>query len=152
VNDPFDYNAAKRKLCEFLERHSFPSKVAWVFAEDMAWVDGAPKVRSPLPKENEVAVRAAVESETAQKLGVELRAVAKTAEATLCGVIVPVDKREAEELMISGLKLSVPERALEASEVTGWVKWRLARMRQRKPSLFADLPKRKNLGKVEKPS
>jgi hypothetical protein len=143
VSDSFNYDSAKRKLCEFLERRSLPSKLAWVFAEDMAWIDGSLKVRSPLPAGNETAVRAAIESKAAQELGVELRAVARTAEMTLCGVVVPADNREAEELMINGLKLSVPERALEASEVTGWVKWRLARMRHREPSPFAYLSRRK---------
>jgi flagellar biosynthesis component FlhA len=32
---------------------------------------------------------------------------------TLCGVVVPADEREAEELMINGLKVAVPERVLE---------------------------------------
>jgi hypothetical protein len=142
MGDSFNYESAKRELCEFLEQRLLSSNVGWVFVEDMAWVNGSLKVRSPLPTENEIAVRAFVEPEMAQVLGVELRAVGKTAEMTLCSVIVPVDKREAEELMINGLKISVSERLLEASEVTGSVKWRLARMKHHKPSPFADLPRR----------
>lgn len=143
MSEAFDYNSAKRKLCEFLERRSLAPTVAWVFAEDMAWVSGSLKVRSPLPVENENAARAAVESEMARELGVELRAVGKTAENTLCVVVVPTDERQARELMINGLKISVPERLLEASQVTGLIEWKLARMKHRKLSPFADVPRRK---------
>lgn len=144
MSEVLDYSSAKRKLCEFLERRSLSPSVAWVFAEDIAWVEGGLKVRSPLPAENENAVRTAIESEVARELGVELRAVGKTAEKTFCAVVLPTDERQAREMMINGLKISVPDRLVVASQVSGLIGWAFVRLRQRAPSPFADLLRRKS--------
>ena len=142
MSESIKYETAKRKLDAFLKNRSLPSKVAWVFFEDLVWVNGALRVRSRIPPENEPAVRAAIESKRAQELGVELRVVANTADMTLCAAIVPANKREAEELMISGLKLSVPEGVLQALEVVSAEEWTSLRLRHREPSPFAGLPRR----------
>lgn len=140
--DSFDYTSALDQLSGFLAEQSLPPDVEWVFAEDLAWTGQELKVRAPRPPEDSDVVRSAIESDRGQKLGVEIRAIARTDKATLCGIVIPQDEREAEELMINGLKFSVPSRLLEAAEVSGSIKWKVAKMKHREPSPFAGIAHR----------
>lgn len=144
MRKPFDFNSAVCLLEEFLELQSLPLRIEWVFAEDLVWTGSQLNARAPISAENKEVMRSIIESENAQTHGVEIRAVARTANATLCGLVLPEDERQAEEMMIDGLKLSVPNRLQDAVVVSGTIRWRLLRLRHREPSPFSGILERRD--------
>jgi hypothetical protein len=127
------YEELQGQLSQLLQRTGHPSRVAWVFQDDLAWVRGTLYVRLPLPTSNEASVLEALKSRKVQDHGVEAHVLATLEAMTLCGLIIPRNSQEAESLMIGGIKCSVLERTLRARPSSG-LKWRLLKRLHREPS------------------
>lgn len=146
-NVKFTFETALEQFSELLEQLSCPRKVVWAFAEDLAWIGGILHIRSPLPEENAGIVRAAFDSHTVRDLGIELRALARLEGETVCSILVPRDDQQAKELLISGLKLSVPECMPPAKRAPSGLKWYFQRKKHTDPSPVWDVPERLNVKK-----
>lgn len=135
------YDDLVEKITAFLARQSCPTRIDWVFREDLACVRRVLYVRAPLPTDNRDEVIRSVTSAEARALGFEVLAFAIMNDLTLCTVTVPRNRREAEELMIEGLKMAVRTDMPSAIPASGW-RWLLARLRQRNPHALSLIPKR----------
>lgn len=142
INEQITYEAALEQFGELLGQLSCSRKMVWAFAEDLAWVDGILHVRSPLPKENAGIVRAAFASHSARTLGIELRALARLEDMTVCSILVPHNDQQSNELLISGFKLSVPDHMPPAQLVPSGLKWYFLRKKHIEPSPVWDVPAR----------
>lgn len=132
-------------LDRFLRENSLPAEILWVFEEDLSWCRGVLKTRVAKPEENKRLAAQLIESDSAARLGVEIRVVGILPATTLCGVVVPSDERNAQELLIDGLKLSAPVTPLRAEGVSNALVWRITRTRNREPTPFegiANFPER----------
>lgn len=109
----------------FLISQQVSSELLWVFREDVTSRKQRILVKEPLAAENGRLVESLYERGCQRGLGVQLDAVFLLGSRVCCYICLPEDKSDAEHLMISGLKLSVPTDLLHARSVRNNLMWRV---------------------------
>jgi hypothetical protein len=119
-----DLSSAISTWKDFLQRQDRPSNIEWTFFEDYAWSNQKLYVCGDRWLQNAADTERVYRTHPRRHLGVELSLVAVLDNVSLCSIWVPGSEEEAELRMLSGLKLRIPTRALEACLVNDANEWR----------------------------
>jgi hypothetical protein len=113
------FDEAIEAFCRFLNSRGIGGEIAWVFREDVCrGTGGRVGIRSPLAMTNTHLVRRFYEQSRFDSPGIALEVLCSLQGRICAYIIIPGSKREAEEAMISGLKLSAPTDVREAQACT----------------------------------
>jgi hypothetical protein len=127
MSDLPSFEAAVNKLKEFLLQQGCPSEIAWTFFEDYAWLDQMLYVNEDEFADNARHVERLYSTHPMRGHGVELSLVAILDEVSLCSIWIPSSEEEAESRLLSGLKLRIPTRQMEAHAVDDGIEWHRVR-------------------------
>ena len=121
VPDPLEEAALRFR--EFLRTQGWPDQVQWLTAGTALFSKkGHYWINSRKVDEGVAYARETYQQGVKRGLGISIEALCKTEAVTFAYVFVPTDRAEAERLLISGLKLSVPLNP-EPARVVGNVFW-----------------------------
>ena len=132
------------ELQKYIEGKTQATSLCWTFFEDYAWKNNTLYISRGDIKNNENLVRTLHESEEARVYGVEYRVVSLVDSVAYCSIRVPRNQREAEESMIVGIKMTIPERFPQTKIVDSTLKWMWVQRGQTDPSFVWDITKRKD--------
>lgn len=118
-----DIRSVEESVLAFAHHRGW-STVRWAVGEHVAWDGEYVVVRRDPALLDRDEVSALFSSTPKGLVNIEVYAVGSLGtDVVVCGVVIPESQREAEELRIAGLKISVPDRipaAVEAAAMAFW--------------------------------
>jgi hypothetical protein len=116
-----DFTEWTGKFQRFLKREGFPTRLIWVFHEEVVFLKQCMYVRRRHEAERNREAQEFFESGMTKGLGVSLEGYAISDDAIYCDIYVPKDKEEAQRHLMradGGVKLRVCTKPLRAKSVS----------------------------------
>ena len=121
---PGSLEEASQRFREFLRSQGWPDEVQWLIpGAVLASKRGHCWINSRKVEGGMALARETYQQGVTQGLGISIEALCQTDSVTFAYVFVPTDQDEAERLLITGLKLSVPLTAQRARVVKNSCWW-----------------------------
>ena len=123
MDDVPDFETATLRFADFLRDLGVDGSIDWIFSEDVI-LGRSPLVRDLLPNTNREMSKTRFSDGRRRGLGIMLHALFRQDSRILACVWYPKDEIEAEQSMISGLKLSLAEPLRPVSLCRGDLNWK----------------------------
>lgn len=121
---PDSFEEASLRFREFLRSQGWPDQVQWLTAGTVLFSKKRHYwINSRKIDEGMILARETYQQGVKRGLGIGIEALCQTDSATFAYVFAPTDQDEAQRLLISGLKLSVPLDSPPAKLVVNPLRW-----------------------------